>query len=252
MSENELHPLAVRRAQDAFLKAIEVHCPEVLKSLAGAPLDLYRERNLPDPDNMMDAGIDPGIDHRLLLALFHPGAQPVAYGASRDEAPEQARPAFESLGEWAKSFNLPVAPWIISRAGLTVQWWVHREGSGNAVEENVVGRCWFYDSAYYRIEMYPPLEVRFAPFDSARDSKADYRKWAVAEFERLLQQYLTDKPEHWRHGKQKEEHFEWLALFLVKFKTQRSLAIHLKKRRSTVSEALTSTAALLGISLPTD
>lgn len=256
MSENDLHPLAIRRAQDIFLKAIEVNCPEVLESLAGKPLDLYRQWNLPNPEKRLTPDRELNLVHAISLSLFHQKGTPVTSEVSREQELEGG-PAIESLHEWANAFNLSIVPWIVSRAGLTAQWWSHREKSAIAEERSVVGKSWFYDSNRYLVEIHPPLAVRFQPFDSARDSKADYRKWALAKFEEFLGQYLKDKPEYWRHGKQKDEHFAWLALFLIRFRSRRGLTTHLtstgtKKTRSTVSEALTSTAELLGIQLPTE
>jgi hypothetical protein len=246
MSEKDLHPYAKDRAQDMFLKAIEEHCPEVLQSLAADLLDRCRRLDLSDPRTF--AKVDP----RLLMAMFHEDAHPIFYYESRarfEKTAEESKAALESLKEWAANYGLKNFRWFLSRAGQTLQWWVHCEHSSDLDERGLVGKRWFFDSRYYKTEKLPPLGFNFRSFNPLTDSKKEYRAAARAQFKAELDRYLQDKPEYWQHGKREVNHFIWLARHLCRKDQISEIARSSKCEWKTVQDGIKTTADLLGIEI---
>ncbi len=237
------------RARVEFLRAIKSHAPYVLcavdwrLSLSRDVLPLYRVLNLA---TLNSSRRDEWSRTLADLACSKEDIQQ----ASR-YLPDALHPTlrFETaLCEWGKANNLTDV-WLLSEALATLDQW-QRFG---------VTDDWTYSSP--AVEMYDMDEAfsfTFDPWDMKEDTWSSYKAKATSAFTAWLDDYKERTLELRRvepkaFNKREPQHFVWLVEWQVNELTQDEIASKYQDEEgfamSSVSEAITKTAALVGLTL---
>ena len=167
-----------------------------------------------------------------------------------------------ALGQWQSRWHL-LNGWIAEEAVLAMWRWCSW-GSGEVTEGLTFTDCWAPSSLDADVEPFPLpyFEIALPPWDIQTRTRAQAETFMTAEFEKALQNYL-DAVERYaqatgmerspelraRKGGSVYHDFEWLARYQLGKEKQLEIATAEKLSAQSVSDAIRSTAALIGLSL---
>lgn len=209
------------KAQNTFLRTVEIMVPEVLVSLQADvyPVYIATLQQVTGPNEMVWENIQ---------------------YASEDYCPHLAL-LKKRLFKWGKTFNLlkTVDYWVLNIALDTLRWWndypqiIDKEASENTT-------LWKYPSTAYYL---PDIT---APVSSGLD------KQNIEEFLKQYKKYIEKQHELAGWPKEKkisDEYFIWFVHYQVQGMTQQQIADKCFRTREAVKEALKNISAEIGIPL---
>lgn len=207
------HWSTVWRAQMLFLDIVQAHVPEVLQTLLSDVAPHYPAFPSCPPD-------DPGTQER----------RPQGEGQATAGSPS-------ALQRWARHWNLDVY-WVHWTAHWTILRHYHPLPSSGPLTGHDTILCWEHPALGYRppltdaeVQHRPDLALQLPTYKPWRQKRKQVEGATRAAFDAYLTEYLDRldqmmKQGGWRKGKgkQRQEHFAWLALYQVKGLTYEQVA----------------------------
>lgn len=237
---NKMPETTKDKARKQFFKAIKTHAPEVLASL--------------------EADVLPAYEDWLKIANLNYG---LASMATLPEILSEYARSNASFGDNQISFESKIIAWA-QNYRLTDSWCIHESLSTlNLWHEQPQRRGdWSYSTRRRMLDLEGSFHFEFPPYNSSIETLRSYKNRIKVAFEGWLEEYIanyndslekTHNKDYRAHKPQHEDHFAWLVEHQIKGLRYEEIANkHPSKDNinlSSISEAITRLARLIGLSL---